>query len=278
MNYARFAAMIVASTLIMFGLMYLNTFALEHVFFSETRIYMALLMGGVMAVVMMAFMADMYPKRAVNLGIMIAGVVIFAVSLFLVRSQITVQGASYMRAMIPHHSIAVMTSTRAEITDARVAKLAAGIADAQQKEIAEMRALIADLEAGRIETDVYVDPEPQLGNIQTALNNTLLSTLDPSPMTPSEAEQVLAQNAECTFQYTGSDNPVLWATTPEGAAAMKLNGVLIALDSTAPGQWAADGVSMTVEELPGLSMRANARLDFGLDQGLQAGFLGFWNC
>ena len=127
MHYGRFAAMIIASTLIMFGLMYLNTYALEHVFYSETRTYMALLMGGVMAVVMMAFMMGMYPSRTVNLGIMIGGAVVAVVTLFLVRSQITVQDASYMRAMIPHHSIAVMTSTRAQFSDARVsARIGAG--------------------------------------------------------------------------------------------------------------------------------------------------------
>lgn len=31
MSYGRFAAMIAVSTVIMFGLMYLNTFALDHI-------------------------------------------------------------------------------------------------------------------------------------------------------------------------------------------------------------------------------------------------------
>lgn len=50
-----------------------------------------------------------------------------------------------MKAMIPHHSIAIMTSERAHIRDSRVRKLADGIIEAQVKEIAEMKQLIADL-------------------------------------------------------------------------------------------------------------------------------------
>ncbi|MBL3705122.1 DUF305 domain-containing protein [Sulfitobacter sp. BDSS02] len=147
MSYGRFAAMIATSTVIMFGLMYLNTYALDHIFFSETRAYMAILMGAVMAVIMLAFMLSMYKNRTVNIAIFAGSILVFAVSLFLVRSQETVDDVSYMRAMIPHHSIAIMTSRRAHISDPRVRELADGIIEAQVKEIAEMKALIADLEA-----------------------------------------------------------------------------------------------------------------------------------
>lgn len=146
MSYKKFAAMIATSTVVMFGLMYLNTYALDHVFFSETRLYMAFLMGAVMAIVMLAFMRSMYPSRTVNMAIFAGAALVVAGSLWLVRSQATVDDESYMRAMIPHHSIAIMTSRRANIDDPRVRELADGIIEAQVKEIAEMKALIADLE------------------------------------------------------------------------------------------------------------------------------------
>jgi len=146
MSYKKFAAMIATSTAVMFGLMYLNTYALDHVFFSETRLYMAFLMGAVMAIVMLAFMRSMYPSRTVNIAIFAGAALVAAGSLWLVRSQATVDDESYMRAMIPHHSIAIMTSRRANIDDPRVRELADGIIEAQVKEIAEMKALIADLE------------------------------------------------------------------------------------------------------------------------------------
>lgn len=151
--YTRFAAMIGTSTVVMLGLMYLNTYALDHVFWSETRFYMAILMGAVMAFIMMSFMWGMHKNRQINLTIMGGAVVVFALSLYLVRSQVTVKDESYMSAMIPHHSIAIMTSERAGIEDVRVRDLADGIIDAQRREIKEMKWLLNDInENGVAET------------------------------------------------------------------------------------------------------------------------------
>lgn len=147
MSYWRFAAMIATSTVVMYGLMYLNTYAAEHVFWSETRAWMALVMGATMSVIMLAFMIDMYKKMALNLAIFGGSIVVFALSLWLVRSQATVDDVEYMKAMIPHHSIAIMTSERSQISDPRVRKLADEIIEAQEREIAEMKYLITDLEA-----------------------------------------------------------------------------------------------------------------------------------
>lgn len=145
-KYSKFAAMIVTSTLVMFGLMYLNTYSLDHVFFSETRAYMALLMGAAMAAVMLTFMLGMYPNKSANAAIFAAAMAVFAGSLWLVRSQATVDQVSWMKAMIPHHSIAILTSERAHISDPRVRALADGIIKTQRKEIDEMKAPIQDLE------------------------------------------------------------------------------------------------------------------------------------
>ena len=146
-GYTRFFTMIATSTLIMYGLMYLNTYALDHVFFSQTRAWMALYMGAVMAIVMLLFMWGMYRSRAANMAILALSAVVFAGSLFLVRSQATIDDVAWMKAMIPHHSIAILTSSRADISDPRVRALADDIIEAQRKEIEEMKRLIADLEA-----------------------------------------------------------------------------------------------------------------------------------
>ncbi len=147
-HYIRFATMILISTVLMFGMMYLNTYELSHVFWSETRFYMALYMGAMMAIVMLAFMLKHYQNKALNLGIFVGSTVLFGVALFLVRSQATVQDIGWMKAMIPHHSIAILTSERATISDPRVRKLADGIIEAQRREIDEMKALIIDLQGG----------------------------------------------------------------------------------------------------------------------------------
>jgi len=153
MTYGRFFAMIATSTGVMFILMYLNTYALDHVAFSETRAYMALVMGASMAVIMLGFMWSMYDGAGIKIGILAGSAVVFAGALWLVRSQETVQDVSFMRAMIPHHSIAILTSERAELSDPRVRDLAGEIIEAQRREIAEMQALIAELEGGAASGD-----------------------------------------------------------------------------------------------------------------------------
>ena len=148
-KYVKFLAMIITSTVVMFGLMYLNTYQPDHIYFSETRAYMALVMGATMAVTMLVFMLGMYGNKTVNAVLLLGSVIVFSVSLWLVRSQATVDQVSWMKAMIPHHSIAILTSERAQISDPRVRKLADGIIEAQRREIGEMKALIAELEAKR---------------------------------------------------------------------------------------------------------------------------------
>ncbi|HEY9143184.1 MAG: DUF305 domain-containing protein [Pseudomonadota bacterium] len=145
--YIRFALMLLTSGLLMYGLMYLHTYETGHVFFSQTRAWMTVIMVAGMAVVMLGFMQGMYKNKRLNLGILGLVAVVFAGSLWLLRSQATVDDVSYMKAMIPHHSIAILTSKRARIDDPRVRELADEIIAAQEREIAEMKALIDDLES-----------------------------------------------------------------------------------------------------------------------------------
>jgi len=162
MKYSRFFAMITTSTAVMLGLMYLNSYSIiEHAFWSETRFYMAFVMGASMAVVMLSFMLGMYKNKNKNALIYIGSIVVFALTLFLVRSQTTVGDTSYMSAMIPHHSIAVLTSERSGIEDIRVRELADDIIKAQRKEIKEMEWLIDDIKAnGLVTTEAEKQARP----------------------------------------------------------------------------------------------------------------------
>jgi hypothetical protein len=147
--YQRFGVMIATSTVVMFVLMYLHTYQLDHVWFSETRLFMALIMGATMALVMLGYMLGMYSNRRLNWTIVVASVIVFATSLWLVRSQRTVDDVAYMKGMIPHHSIAILTSERARLSDPRVRTLADEIIRAQRDEIRRMKSLIEDLENRR---------------------------------------------------------------------------------------------------------------------------------
>lgn len=143
--YWRFGAMILTSMVLMYVVMYLNTFQWSHVQWSETRFFMTILMGATMALVMLGFMLGMYENRRVNLMIVGGAILALVLGTWLVRSQVTVQETSYMSAMIPHHSIAILTSERSEIEDVRVCELAVAITEAQRREIAEMEWLISDI-------------------------------------------------------------------------------------------------------------------------------------
>ncbi|WP_370161356.1 DUF305 domain-containing protein [Limimaricola soesokkakensis] len=296
MSYGRFAAMIATSTVVMFGLMYINTYAFEHVFFSETRTYMALLMGAAMAVIMLSFMLSMYSSKAINVAIYAGSVVVFGVTLWLIRSQETVDDTSYMAAMIPHHSIAIMTSERAQIEDPRVRKLADEIIAAQRKEIGEMRHLIADIEENGIATDPALgesEAPAEEGTVEEALSSVQLAGLDPAGLTSEEIETALERDAACEFRRTNEGEPVLAMAGENGA--IKLSGVLIPLAAGGPiavetledgARFAAEGVDVSVMPDPGADWtdtdgslrRAEAEMTFHLKEGLRVGYRGFLDC
>ena len=162
-RYLRFIAMIATSTVVMYVLTYTNVFAIEHIRFSEERLYMALLMGSAMAIVMLGYMWGMYESRRLNVTIVVGALVLGAVAFLLSQSQLLVGDGNYMRGMIPHHSIAILTSERAGIEDLRVRELADEIIAAQVREIAQMDWLIADIEANGLvstETEAQARPVP----------------------------------------------------------------------------------------------------------------------
>ena len=161
-NYLRFFAMIGTSMVIMYFLMYLNSYQiLDHARFSETRLFMTTIMGGAMMAIMLFFMLGMYKNSKANAGIFIGAALMLLVSVWLVRSQVTVDSVDYMEGMIPHHSIAILTSERAGIEDLRVRQLADEIIEAQRKEIREMEWLIEDIRTnGVAETQAEADARP----------------------------------------------------------------------------------------------------------------------
>jgi hypothetical protein len=144
-KYLRFGAMIAVSMTVMFVLMYLHTYAADHALFSETRLYMTFIMGAGMAFVMLSFMLHMYENRKINIAIYALAAIVLVLATWLVRSQALVGDRAYMKGMIPHHSIAILTSERAQIEDLRVRELADEIIRAQRREIKEMKWLIADI-------------------------------------------------------------------------------------------------------------------------------------
>ena len=145
--YTKFISMLGTSFLAMYVTMYLNTYSIDHVYFSLTRFYMTCLGISAMSLIMLFFMMGMYRNKKKNMLIIVGSILLFSSALFLVRVQKPIVGDTlWMRAMIPHHSIAILTSERADIKDPEVKKLADDIIAAQKKEIEQMKLMIKRLE------------------------------------------------------------------------------------------------------------------------------------
>lgn len=145
-NYLKFAMMLTGSFVIMYSVMYLNADRFSHIFLNTTRLYMTLLMVSPMALLMLFFMRDMYKNKKANVAITITGIMIFALSLTFLRTQSFVSDKQYMKAMIPHHSSAILTSQEANIKDPEVKKLSMEIIKAQEEEIALMKKILDRME------------------------------------------------------------------------------------------------------------------------------------
>ncbi|WP_142785853.1 DUF305 domain-containing protein [Changchengzhania lutea] len=146
-QYTKFVGMLAASFIAMYITMYLNSYEIDHVYFSLTRFYMSCMGIAAMAIIMFVAMRNMYQNKKKNIAIVLGSVILFGGALGLVRAQAPIIGdVLWMKAMIPHHSIAILTSERADIKDPEVKKLAEDIIKAQKKEIEEMKAMIKRLE------------------------------------------------------------------------------------------------------------------------------------
>jgi peptidoglycan/LPS O-acetylase OafA/YrhL len=144
--YVKFALIMAVSFIIMYLVMFLNVAEFNHIYNSLTRFYMTTLMIASMAISMLLFMWKMYPNRKTNIGIITLSVITFLGTLFLLRTQTPISDVQYMKAMIPHHSSAIMTSSNVEFEDEEVKKLAEDIIIAQEKEIKQMKEMINRLE------------------------------------------------------------------------------------------------------------------------------------
>lgn len=160
MSWGRFAAMIAVSTFIMFFLMYQLIYSLDHAMFSVNRLLASLVMGCVMSIVMLGFMWSMYSGTGTKIAVLAVATVGAAALLSINRSQALIGDTSFMRAMIPHHSIAINNAEKASIHDPRVRKLANEIIESQVREIAEMKLLLKDIARNGPRGTTELPPRP----------------------------------------------------------------------------------------------------------------------
>jgi hypothetical protein len=139
---------LVISLLLSFAAMYMIMYAMadrwDHVYFNLSNVYMTGLMAGSMIPIMFLTMPGMFKNKALNIAFWLGTAALLAVCWFGLRAEAGVGDRQFLRAMIPHHSAAIQMVNDSSITDPRVKTLAEGIVSSQEREIAEMRALLAD--------------------------------------------------------------------------------------------------------------------------------------
>lgn len=145
-NYQKFLLMLSISFVIMYAVMFFNVDRFDHIYLSLTRVYMTLLMVSPMAVMMLLLMGKMYVNKKLNLMIHSSAVLVFILSLLFLRTQVGISDSQYMKAMIPHHSSAILTSKNASLEDDEVIELSKQIIKSQEKEIAQMKEALKRLD------------------------------------------------------------------------------------------------------------------------------------
>ena len=283
--YANLLAMVTTSTVVMYFFMYWNIYRWSDFWLSETRAYMSMLIFGTMLAIMLSFMIFMYKTKWLNLTLYAVSVLFFAVGLWLVRSQITVQDESWMKSMIPHHSIAIMVSERATITDPRARKLADEIIAAQEKEIAEMEYLIRYIRENGEVGDDYPNgeaegPTPVAASIAEALSRPALAGVDVGGMTDAEVAQVVP-DAACAFRFSEGQQTLV-AVNTAGEGVMKITGQLVPVslvegDLTRSPVLGAEGVRLAIAPQDD-GAGSDLIFDLETDPALRVGYGGVYIC
>jgi uncharacterized protein (DUF305 family) len=140
-NYLRLGGELAFDFAVMYLAMYTMIATLEHFRFNLNNVYMTLMMVSPMAIVMVWSMRSMFPSRRVNLSIVAAAVAVFIASFAAMRTQAAVGDGEFLRAMIPHHSGAILMCEKAKLNDPEIVALCRDIVQSQAKEIEQMKAI-----------------------------------------------------------------------------------------------------------------------------------------
>lgn len=141
-HYAAFALELVIDFVVMYLVMYTMIATLDHFHLNLNNAYMTLMMVAPMALIMLVAMRSMFPNRHRNWMIGAGAIIVFLAAFWGMRAQVAIGDAEFLRAMIPHHSGAILMCREASITDPEIKALCERIMEGQQQEISQMEAIL----------------------------------------------------------------------------------------------------------------------------------------
>ena len=145
-HYKMLGLNLLISLLIMYLVMFTMIWSVGDLFNNINTFYMAVTMAMPMGILMLLMMRMMYPNQKLNRILYALFALLFILAFGGTRAQSLVGDRQFVRAMIPHHSGAILMCNRAAIRDAEIRDLCFkpdGIVDSQTREIAQMKAFLA---------------------------------------------------------------------------------------------------------------------------------------
>lgn len=146
MSHKKFILMIIISFFAMYILMYAMVDRFENTLPNINQFYMAGLMTAAMMIIEILIMGKMYANKKLNLLFLLIGVIALILFYFGIRKQTAIGDKQFLKSMIPHHAAAILMVRETELTDPEIQQLAKEIREAQEKEIAFMKAKLSELE------------------------------------------------------------------------------------------------------------------------------------
>ena len=147
-HYMMLAVNLILSAVVMYLAMFTMIWTFADFFNNLNTLYMALIMWAPMGVLMLITMASMYADKRLNLILYAAFALVLVLSFLAMRYQSLVGDRQFVRAMIPHHSGAILMCNRASIRDAEIRDICFkpnGIVESQEREIKQMNAILKRL-------------------------------------------------------------------------------------------------------------------------------------
>ena len=141
-HYGRLIVMAVLSFISMYILMYAMVDKLSNVYTNINQFYMAGLMTMPMIIIEVVLMRSMYMNEKLNAGIIIVSALALIGYFLCIRQQTAVSESQFLRGMIPHHAAAILMSKNNPAKDPEIVKLQQEIISSQEREIAEMKAIL----------------------------------------------------------------------------------------------------------------------------------------